>query len=125
MSQGQESLQTGSKKHTKSPESESLQSYTIKSPRKSLQQTSPSLPTCLNSPSSTQLIEDIIDISSDSDVPSSPTKISIKTASSLTREKVKKRNGISPAKDKHLDFEATLRDKSVRVVAENDIIDLT
>ncbi|KAG1875769.1 hypothetical protein F4604DRAFT_1761955 [Suillus subluteus] len=124
----QQSSQTGSKKHTKSSDSESLQPPVTKSPRKTPQRTS-SLITRPNSPSPVQPIhklDDIIDISSDSDVPLPPTKLSVKAPLLLAREKAKKGNSLSHVKSKRPGLESASGGQSTRVVvAENDIIDLT
>ncbi|KAG2107686.1 uncharacterized protein F5147DRAFT_696689 [Suillus discolor] len=129
----QRSSQTCSKKHTKSSDSESLQSAVTRSPRKTPQRTSPrssGLITRPNSPSLVQSIhkfDDVIDISSDSDVPLPPTKLSVKAPLLLAREKAKNGNGLSYLKNKRPGrVESTLKSQSTRiVVAENDIIDLT
>ncbi|KAG1856703.1 hypothetical protein DFJ58DRAFT_784503 [Suillus subalutaceus] len=124
----QQSSQTGSKKHTKSSDSESLHPPVTKSPRKTPPRIS-SLITRPNSPSPVQPIhklDDIIDISSDSDVPLPPTKLSVKAPLLLAREKAKKGNSLSHVKSKRPGLESTSRGQSTRVVvAENDIIDLT
>lgn len=124
----QRSSQPGSKKHTKSSDSESLQPPVTKSPRKTPQRTS-SLITRPDSPSPVQPIsklDDIIDISSDSDVPLPPTKLSVKAPLLLAREKAKKGGSLSHVKSKRPGLESTFKGQSTRVVvAENDIIDLT
>jgi Holliday junction resolvase YEN1 len=121
----QQSSQSGSKKHTKSSDSESLQPPVTKSPRKPPKQTF-SRP---NSPSLVRPIhklDDIIDISSDSDIPLPPTKPSVKAPLLLAREKAKKGDSSSHVKSKRPGLESTFKGQLTGVVmAENDIIDLT
>jgi len=121
----QQSSQT--KKHANLSDSESYQPYITKSPRKSPQQSSPrsGLPRRTGSPSSIRSIhkfDDVIDISSDSDVPLPP-KLSVKAPLLLAREKAKKREGSCSVKNKHPVRELTSNGKLKR--AEDDIIDLT
>jgi Holliday junction resolvase YEN1 len=128
----QQSSQTCSEKHTKSSDSESLQLPVTKSPRKTPQRTSlrsSGLIARANSPSLVRPIhkfDDIIDISSDSDVPLPPTKISVVAPLLLARAKAKKGDSVSHVKSKRPGLESTFKGQSTRVVmAENDIIDLT
>ncbi|KAG2143416.1 uncharacterized protein EDB93DRAFT_586831 [Suillus bovinus] len=128
----QQSSQTCSKKLTRSSDSESLQFPVTKSPRKTQQRTSPRSSGLIMRPNSPSLVrsihkfDDVIDISSDSDVPLPPTKLSVKAPLLLAREKVKKGNNSSHFKSKHPNLESTSKGRSTRtIVAENDIIDLT
>ncbi|KAG0707191.1 hypothetical protein DFH29DRAFT_897451 [Suillus ampliporus] len=128
----QQSSQIGSKKHTKSSDSESLQTHITKSPRKSPQQISPRSSGSTRRPGSPSPIlpihkfDDIIDISDDSDVPLPPTKLSVKAPLLIAREKAKKGDSSSSVKSKRPGVDSTLKGKPKRVVvAENDIIDLT
>ncbi|KAG2356911.1 hypothetical protein BDR07DRAFT_1421973 [Suillus spraguei] len=127
----QQSSPTCSKKHTKSSDSESLQPRVTKSTRKTPQRTSPRSSGLITRPDSPSLVQpirkfdDVIDISSDSDVPIQPMKFSVKAPLLLAREKAKKRVGLSHVKSKSPGLESTSKGQPMRVVAENDIIDLT
>jgi Holliday junction resolvase YEN1 len=123
----QQSFQTASKRFTKSSGSEYNQSRVTKSPRKSPQQTSPrsDLIKRPGSPVPIQPIhkfDEVIDISSDSDVPLPPAKLHVKAPLLLAREKAKK-GAIESTRPV---LELTSRGTSKRaVVIEDDIIDLT
>jgi len=131
----QQSSRTSPKKHTKSSGSESFRPCITKSPRKSPWQTSPrSGSTRHPGPSSPtrpiNRFEDVIDISSDSDVPLPPAKPSAKAplllARERAREKAKKGASSDSAKSRPPALEQTSKDKSHRVVVTaDDIIDLT
>ncbi|OJA09143.1 hypothetical protein AZE42_02315 [Rhizopogon vesiculosus] len=130
-SSSQQSSRTN--KHTKSSDSESYRLHTTKSPRKSPHQTSPrsGLTRRPGSPSPIQPIHksnDVIDISSDSDVPLPPKKLYVKVKAPLllARERAKKEAGSYSLKSKNPVLELTSNGKSKRVVVtEDDIIDLT
>lgn len=128
----QQSLQTCSKKHTESSDSESFQPPITKSPSKTPRRTSPRSPGLITRPNSPSLVrpihefDDIIEISSDSDVPLPPKKISVVAPLLLARAKAKKGDSLSHLKSKRPGLESTFKGQSTRVVmAENDIIDLT
>jgi Holliday junction resolvase YEN1 len=131
----QQSLQTCSKKYTKSSElsdSESFQPPVTKSPSKTPRRTSPRSSGLITRPNSPSLVrpihefDDIIEISSDSDVPLPPKKISVVAPLLLARAKAKKGDSLSHLKSKRPGLESTFKGQSTRVVmAENDIIDLT
>lgn len=128
----QQSSQTCSKKHTKSSDSESFQPPVTKSPSKTPRRTSPRSSSLITRPNSPSLVrpihefDDIIEISSDSDVPLPPTKISVVAPLLLARAKAKKGDSLSHPKSKRPGLESTFKGQSTRVVmAENDIIDLT
>ncbi|KAG2065223.1 hypothetical protein BDR04DRAFT_1060871 [Suillus decipiens] len=127
----QQSSPTCSKKHTKSSDSESLQPRVPKSPRKTPQRTSPRSSGLITRPDSPSLVrpihkfDDVIDISSDSDVPIRPMQVSVKAPLLLAREKARKGVGLSHVKSKRPSLESTSKGQSTKVVVENDIIDLT
>lgn len=128
----QQSLQTCSKKHTKSPDSEPFQPPVTKSPSKTPRRTSPRSSGLITRPNSPSLVrpihefDDIIEISSDSDVPLPPKRISVVAPLLLARAKAKKGDSLSHLKSKRPGLESTFKGQSTRVVmAENDIIDLT
>jgi Holliday junction resolvase YEN1 len=126
----QQSSHTAPKKHTNSSGSDSFQPCITKSPRKSPQQTSPRSGLATRPGPSSPIrpihrFDDVIDISSDSDVPSRPTKPSVKAPLLLAREKAKKVASSSSVKSKPPVFELTSKGNSKRVVTEDDVIDLT